>query len=215
LTRPVDVEQQMPAQYSNERIGIFGGSFDPIHNGHIALARAALKQLGLSRIFLVPAPTPPHKAQFGAHAVHRLRMTRLATAQLDRCTVSNLEYLRQGKSYTIDTITQFQERFPKAVLHLLIGADNLSEILSWHRYKELIRKVIICPGQRPGYPTPLSERLPHACVQVFDSPAIDISSTRVREMLALGQSCEADVPIKVLRYIEAHALYQHANGALS
>ena len=186
---------------------VFGGSFDPIHVGHLTLARHAREACDLDEVMFVPVGAPPHKAGPAASAEDRLAMVTLAIDGEPKTSVSRIEVDRQGKSYTVDTLSALLDEDPNLDLHLLIGADNAVEMGSWHepeRVLELSRVTVLCrPGWHRGrVPSSLAGRM-----TFLDSPLIDCSSTEIRTRLLEGASVEGLVADCVTRYIESHRLY--------
>ena len=190
-----------------ERIGIYGGTFDPVHHGHLILARDAVEQLGLSRMIFVPAALSPHKLGRtpGAPGALRLEMLRAAVAGEDIFEVDPCELGRAGPSYTVDTIHALRARLPGAELHYLIGADNVPELRTWHRIDELRKLVTFAVFHR---------RLPDASGQAAGSlprldRVLDLSSTEIRNRVASGRSIRYLVPEPVAAVIDAHDLYRN------
>ena len=185
-------------------MAIFGGTFDPIHLGHVALAREAADRFRLDRILFVPASRPPHKSGV-THAdyEHRVRMVELACAGEPRFTVSRLEQNTE-RSYSIDTIEKVRSTLaPEEELFFLIGADAFAEIETWRRWQDVIRAVSFIVASRPGhrYHVPAGARVER--IETFDRP---VSSSGIREALAGGE-CPQDLPGAVLDYIRRHRLY--------
>ena len=183
------------------RIGIYGGTFNPVHHGHLILARQALEEFKLDRLVFVPAAESPFKIQnHSAPAGDRLAMLRLAIAGEDRFSVDPLEIDRGGISYSIDTVKMFRNRDPGAELFFLVGEDNADRLTEWHRFEEL--KKLVCfvvlsrseDFQSPEYPV-VQRR-------------IEISSTEIRNRVANQESITYLVPESVKHYIEQHQLYQ-------
>jgi nicotinate-nucleotide adenylyltransferase len=183
------------------RIGIYGGTFNPVHHGHLILARQALEEFKLDRLVFVPAAESPFKIQnHSAPAGDRLAMLRLAIAGEDRFSVDPLEIERGGISYSIDTVKMFRNRDPGAELFFLVGEDNADRLTEWHRFDEL--KKLVCfvvlsrseDFQSPEYPV-VQRR-------------IEISSTEIRNRVANQESITYLVPESVKHYIEQHQLYQ-------
>ena len=147
-----------------QSIGIFGGSFDPVHNGHVLVARAALEELSLDRLFIVPAARSPFKPeQQPAAADVRLRLLRLAFSGENRCELDTQELDRAGVSYSIDTLDEFANRYPEAKLHYLIGADHVPTLPQWREAKRLAKlaRLSLCPGrdrQSPSSPNRLAAK---------------------------------------------------------
>jgi len=183
------------------RIGIYGGTFNPVHHGHLILARQALEEFKLDRLVFVPAAESPFKIQnHSAPADDRLAMLRLAIASEDRFSVDPLEIDRGGISYSIDTVKVFRNRDPGAELFFLVGEDNADRLTEWQRFEEL--KKLVCfvvlsrseDFQSPEYPV-VQRR-------------IEISSTEIRNRVANQESITYLVPESVKHYIEQHQLYQ-------
>jgi nicotinate-nucleotide adenylyltransferase len=183
------------------RIGIYGGTFNPVHHGHLILARQALEEFKLDRLVFVPAAESPFKIQnHSAPAGDRLAMLRLAIAGEDRFSVDPLEIERGGISYSIDTVKLFCNRDPGAELFFLVGEDNADRLTEWHRLEELkklVSFVVLSRSedfQSPEYPV-VQRR-------------IEISSTEIRNRVANQESITYLVPESVKHYIEQHQLYQ-------
>ena len=194
-----------------ERVGIFGGTFDPVHLGHLILAEAALEQLDLDRILFIPAAISPFKQDSppGASAEQRLRMLRLATAAEPRFEVDDRELRREGPSYTIDTVRSLMGDHPGVRFLLLIGSDNLREFNGWHDATELGNLVDIAVLDREGNPD---------TADTAGSPGfpvvrrrIDLSSTEIRERLAAGLSVRFMVPPAVYDVIMTEHPYRHSS----
>jgi nicotinate-nucleotide adenylyltransferase len=185
-----------------------------VHNGHLAIARMARDHFGFEQLLLIPAGTPPHKAGIvRTSATDRLAMLRLAVGGEPGMLVWNGEIVRSGPSYTIDTVAEIRRLYPKAQIHLIIGADNLREIRTWHRYAEVLPQVVLCVTERPGYELCVPEELSAARISAFPSPHIDASSSQVRALLAKRQSCAGLIPDSVLAYINEKGLYRHASAS--
>jgi len=186
------------------RIGIMGGTFDPIHNAHLGLARAALSHFRLDRVLFVPAAHPPHKGGVTAAGFDdRVRMAELACADEPRFAVSRLEEGTR-RSYSIDTIEKVRASLaPADELFFLIGADAFAEIRSWHRWHDVARQVVFLVINRPGHSCAIPNGL---TAERLVSPQMDISSSAIRQRLERGEPA-ADVPPPVLDYIVQHGLY--------
>jgi nicotinate-nucleotide adenylyltransferase len=189
------------------RIAIFGGTFDPVHDAHLAVAREAADAFSLDRVLFVPAKSPPHKlADLHAGFDDRMRMVELACAADARFEPSRIED-RPGRSYSFDTAVLVREHSgPSAHLFFLIGADAFAEIRSWHRWQELIRLVEFIVVSRPRRAFDIPDG---AVVRRLDTLELPVSSSAIRKSLERG---ELDVPIpdQVLDYIRRHTLYQPA-----
>jgi nicotinate-nucleotide adenylyltransferase len=201
------------------RLGMLGGTFDPIHAGHLALARVALDQLGLDRILFVPAGRPPHKrGRPITSAEDRLAMVELAIAGEPRFEASRIEIDRPGPSYTADTAAVLVARRPgdnqPVQLTVILSAETFADLPSWHEPVRLLRLARIAVAPRAGHPPPTSSWLAQRLhgyadrVDVLEGPHLDISATDIRARVAAGRSIEGLVPPPVAAYIEAHHLYR-------
>ena len=183
------------------RIGIYGGTFNPVHHGHLILARQALEEFKLDRLIFVPAAESPFKIQnHTAPAGDRLAMLRLAIAGEDRFSVDPLEIERGGISYSINTVKMFRSRDPEAELFFLVGEDNADRLTEWHRFEELKKLVCFVVLSR-------SEDFESSEYPVVQR-RIEISSTEIRNRVAKQESITYLVPESVKHYIEQHQLYQ-------
>lgn len=196
------------------RIGVIGGTFDPIHMGHLLVAEEARTQLGLHQVVFVPAGSPPHKyARQITDPERRLDMVRLAIADNASFAVSRVDLDRDGPSYTVDMIRLLQDAWGKETgIYFLIGGDSLIDLPTWHRPDLLLRLCHVVAVRRPGYQTDL-EHLEHLLpgtsrlIQILDVPTLDISSTEIRDRVRQGRSIRYLVPASVGRYIRQHRLY--------
>jgi len=200
------------------REGILGGSFDPIHNGHLHVARECRTILMLDCVVFVPTRVPPHKQDLPlTDARHRLEMVRLATRGTAGFEVSDEELRRTGPSYTVDTVSAELARLGEgAEIFFLMGADQAFELHLWHNVRELARLCTLVPVTRPGFPLDrldeLKSSLPAGVVRKLKSaaleiPPVDVSSTEVRRRVRAGMSVSALVPSAVEEYIRQHRLY--------
>lgn len=187
------------------RIGILGGTFDPPHNGHIAIASAALVELDLQKILFIPAKIQPFKAGIAISSANdRIAMLDLALSANDKFEISKIEIEREGISYTVDTLKSLRGTYPLDDLYLLIGADNVSQIEKWHHADEITRLCKIAAANRPGYRQSgsFSER-----ILFFEMTPVDVSSTEIRRKIRAGESISAMTPQSVEEYILSHKLY--------
>lgn len=198
------------------RIGVFGGSFNPPHAGHVQAAAAARQALGLERVLLIPAAIPPHKTLPAGSpgAETRLALTRLAVQALPWAEASDIELRRSGPSYTVDTLRALHGLYPDDELVLLVGTDMFLSLHEWYHAEEICRLAhIACisrsvhtePEALAGQQRRLEQQL-HARVTVLDNPVLELSSTQVRRMLAFG-CAGALVPAPVLEEIARQGLY--------
>ena len=204
------------------RIGLFGGTFDPPHVGHLALAEWARESLRLDRVLFVPAGRPPHKGRARLSAVaHRLAMTRLAVRDNPAFTVSSLEARRDGPSFTVDTLRALRRREPRARVFLLMGADSLEEFPTWRDPEAILAFATLVVAPRPGAspapgrvpwrgtPEAGSRRLAGARrIAWLGCPVLDVSSSAIRARLRSGRTARYLVPDAVARYIARHRLYR-------
>jgi nicotinate-nucleotide adenylyltransferase len=192
------------------RIGLFGGTFDPPHFGHLALAEWARVTLGLERVWFVPAGEPPHKRRAMRSPVrHRVAMTRLAVRGNAAFAVSTLESARPGPSYTADTVRAFAAEHPRARLHLLMGADMFATFDTWREPGDIARRAVLVVALRPGVRAPRSSRWARAGRGVvwLTNPGLDVSSSALRVRAARGLGLRYLVPDAVARYAARHGLY--------
>jgi nicotinate-nucleotide adenylyltransferase len=183
------------------KLALYGGTFDPIHHGHLILARDALETLGLDRVLFIPAGQSPFKPGLRTTPAElRLAMVRAAIQGEERFCVDDLEIAKGGTSYTIDTVLALRQRWPDAELWWLIGEDHLAQLPQWHRYDELIQLVRFAVFARSGngeaaHPYPRITR------------RVDLSATEIRTRVARGDSIRYWVPEPVRALIEQHRLY--------
>ncbi len=205
------------------RLGILGGSFDPVHNGHLALARAGQQQAALDEVWFIPTAVQPLKRK-GPHAnnAQRIEMLQLAIDSVASkpgrprprppWRVCTLEIDRGGRSYTVDTMRQLHEELPEAKLFFLIGSDALRDVARWREPREIFRLATPLVVHRAGELAPALATLAGLCQQstqpqVIHMPAVDISSTEIRQQVAMGKTIEAFVPTAVAQFIEQHQQY--------
>ena len=197
----------------SRRVGIFGGSFDPVHNAHLALARVALAELSLDELRWVPVGEPWQKSRRITSAEHREAMVRLAIEGEPRFVLDRTELERSGPSFTLDTVRSLQAAQPDARWFLVIGQDQYAGFHTWHGWEELLSRVTIAVANRPDA-SPLADpqvrSVAHEAVRL---PMMDVSSTDIRERLSHRQTIDDLVPPSVARYIDQHHLYQVNNGS--
>lgn len=201
------------------RIGILGGTFNPVHIGHLIIAEEVYYRHGLSRVIFIPAGIPPHKgAENLTEARHRYEMVKLATKDNDHFEVSDEEVSREGKSFTIDTVDANPERYGKdSDLHLIVGMDTVNELPTWKDIKRLSTLCRIVVVNRPGntlanldqlIPVMGKEKVEEIKRIHVEIPPIGISSTDIRNRLKKGLHTRYIVPPEVRQYIEKHGLYK-------
>lgn len=187
------------------RIGLFGGSFDPVHNAHLALARAALRDLALDELRWIPAGQPWQKTRVVTDAVHRKAMVALAIDGEPRFVLDPIELNRPGPSYMLDTVRALQAEHPGAQWFLIVGQDQQAGLPTWHGAEELLGRVTLAVARRPG----VADGEASAPVALaVDLPPMDLSSTQLRARCAAGLSIDEMVPVGVARYIDQHGLYR-------
>lgn len=196
------------------KTGLFGGSFNPIHNGHINLAVSVKESLGLDRVILIPSGTAPHKssAEYAA-AEDRLEMCRLACSGIDGLEVSDYEIMKSGKSYTIYTVEHFKKEFPEDELYWLVGSDMLLSFETWFRYRDILKNSSVAAISRTGDDInellKMSEKLSEygMCI-VINADTITISSTQLRKMIKNNCDLSCYLNRKVVKYIILKNLYK-------
>ncbi|SFC37549.1 nicotinate-nucleotide adenylyltransferase [Polaromonas sp. OV174] len=199
-----------------QRIGVFGGAFDPPHNAHVELAKAALEQLKLDALYIIPTGQAWHKVRELSAPEHRLAMTRLAFEALPGVVVDDRELQRAGPSFTVDTLQALQTENPQAQLYLFIGADQFAAFRQWHRWQEVLELAIICIADRAQ--STLTQTQFDAYVGhehrffTLKLPLMPVSATHIRQLTASGAAAAEGltslVPEPVARYISLHSLYR-------
>jgi len=198
-----------------KRIGVFGGAFDPPHNAHVALARAALAQCGLEVLHVIPTGHAWHKARALSAPEHRLAMARLAFGNIERVMVDARELQRPGPTFTIDTLKALQAENPGCQLYLFIGADQFASFGQWHQWREILEIAIICIADRTESAltqTQFDIYAPHNHrFFILKLPLMPVSATHIRQMMAPGAATAEEarklVPDAVARYISHYQLY--------
>ena len=198
-----------------KKFAVLGGTFDPIHNGHMAVAKGVLEKTGVDKILFIPSGRPPHKDLFEVSSPHdRLEMTKLAT-ECDNMEVSSIEIDRDGTTYTVDTIIELKAMLDDVEFKFVTGADALHYVTTWKNYKKLFEICDFIVVGRPGYnkssllsdihyiETNLSGR-----IEYIELPPIDISSSEIRQLVREGKSISGFVPKKVEEYILVNKLYK-------
>ena len=198
------------------QIGILGGTFNPIHMGHISMAEEMGHRLGLASVLLIPALTPPHKdAPDLAPADHRLQMCRLAITGHPLLCVSDIELARKGFSFTVDTLRALHEDNPAASLFLLMGADMFLTVQSWFCFEEITRLATLCAAPRGEgsasglqHHASMLQATHNASCIVCDCTPPPVSSSQIREKIRNGEPIDGLLPDAVKMYIHTHSLYR-------
>lgn len=200
--------------HEHPRIGIMGGTFDPIHNGHLVAASQVSWAYDLDQVIFVPTGRPVFKLnQRITNAEDRYLMTVIATASNPRFTVSRVDIDRNTITYTIDTLRDLHEQYPDAELFFITGADAVAEILRWKDAEKMWELAHFVAVTRPGYSSDLSKLdIPDGTVDLIEIPALAISSTDIRHRAAAGEPIWYLVPDGVVRYIGKHDLYGEKNN---
>jgi nicotinate-nucleotide adenylyltransferase len=194
------------------RIGIMGGTFDPVHHGHLVAASEVASRFMLDEVVFVPTGEPWQKTDRAVSAAEdRYLMTVIATASNPRFSVSRVDIDRKGPTYTIDTLNEIHDAHPDSQLFFITGADALEHILSWHNVEELFEYAHFIGVTRPGYRLN-GEHLPRGSVTLVEVPAMAISSTGCRDRVASGEPVWYLVPDGVVQYITKRGLYQSSDG---
>lgn len=206
------------------KTGIYGGTFNPIHLGHIHILKEFASRLGLDRVLIIPTGVPPHKAAPSlAAAEDRLAMCRLAADGIDTVPirVSTIEIGREGKSYTSGTLAALHRQYPADRLYFLMGEDMFLTLDTWHKPEEICRLAVLCASPRShdglqkltAKKAELERKFSAEC-HIEDIPYFEASSTQVRELAAHGESLSSLVPTAVEKYIKEHGLYRAEEGKL-
>jgi len=210
-----------------QKIGIFGGTFDPVHKGHLSVAGAVLKRYRLDKIVFIPAPYPPHKRRPLADFSHRVAMLESVLADEPQISISLLEAERQPPSYTIDTLLELRDRVGDQQFYLIIGADSFTEIHLWYMYKDLFRLTDLVVAARPGIDMktiaaqieflpgdfqydPKKEmwtRGDNFHIYYFSDIHVALSSSEIRNRLVRGDDVKEFLPTEIIDYIDKNHLY--------
>jgi nicotinate-nucleotide adenylyltransferase len=193
------------------KIGFFGGTFDPVHTGHLLLAESVLGEAGLDMILFVPASVPPHKPEGAAsHVEDRLAMVSLAIDGNPGFRVSDIELKRTGASYTADTLAELQasKEWMDAGWFLIMGADMLADLPNWRNPDEIVRRAGLLVMERPGFDGRIPPTDYSSAATFVRTPILDISSTQVRKRIREGRSIRYWVPAAVDSYIREKGLYR-------
>jgi nicotinate-nucleotide adenylyltransferase len=194
---------------NKKMLGVLGGTFDPIHVGHLVLAEQVREKFQLERVIFIPSASPPHKTeQKLSLAEDRFEMTKLALEGSPFFFVSDIELKREGLSYTVETLRELKELYRDSEIYFLTGSDVLNEITTWRNPEEIYRLAKIVIGIRPGFDKFDPENHFAKKSIIIDITGIDISSTQIREKVSKGESIKYLVPSKVEEYIKNRNLYK-------
>jgi len=189
------------------KIGLFFGSFNPVHIGHMIIANHMVEYTDLSQVWMVVSPHNPLKEKTSlARDSDRLHLVRLAIGDNPKIRVSNVEFSLPVPSYTIDTLTYLREKYPKKQFSLIMGGDNLESIEKWKNYEVLLSDYDIYIYQRPGFENKKYADNPR--ITIVDAPMLDISATFIRNAIKSGKSVRYLVPDEVFEYLENSVLYR-------
>lgn len=195
------------------RTGIYGGSFNPVHNGHIHLADSAAKELGLDRIFLLPSGISPHRSSLEyASGDDRLEMLRLACVGHEKLVPCDFELKNQRKSYTVYTVREFRRRFPEDELFLLVGSDMLLSFDNWYRFDEILQHVKLAAlsrenGDREKLEEKAEKLRKFGEIFICGAPPQEVSSTEIRKKIKKNENISCYLPENVVQYIKRNNLY--------
>ncbi len=197
------------------RIGFFGGTFDPVHHGHLILASFAASAAGLDRLLFAPAANPPHKSRPITDIAHRMEMLLQAIERDKRFELTTVDLEREGPHYTADTLAILADRYPDSELFFLMGSDSFRDLPFWHEPMRIFDHAKLLVGKRPNSAFDqelLWRALPPArtCTEFVDIPLIEISSTEIRQRVAARLPIDYLVPRRVQDYIEVNGLYLDA-----
>jgi nicotinate-nucleotide adenylyltransferase len=191
------------------RWGIMGGLFDPIHYGHLTLAEQARETFALDGVLFVVSFNPPHRLEKPVASFEdRLLMVQMAVDNNDFFVVSDLEKNLDGLGYTLTIVESLQDKYPNVTWHLILGADNIESFDTWHKPEELIKKIKILVGGRPGHKVELKNDDWNKSVELFDMPLMEVSSTMIRNRLEENRSIRYLVPDDVRTFIDQKGLYR-------
>jgi nicotinate-nucleotide adenylyltransferase len=202
----------MPAPEPGQKWGILGGTFDPVHLGHLALATDILKARRLDGVFLIPAFDPPHRdEQPHASFEERLAMLKLVSSNEPRLEICTIEEELPRPSYTLETVRALGEKYVGVEFQFIVGADNLALLKSWHRWQALVDEIKLLVGYRPGANLDLISEYPPERIELVETSLIDISSTGIREAVRLGATADELselVPASIAEHILSKGLYR-------
>lgn len=201
-----------------KRIGIMGGTFDPVHNGHLLLGKQAYFEYHLDEVWFMPSHVPPHKKDHQiASGEDRIHMLHLALSDIPYCSVSDFEMQREGNTYTAQTMALLKKAYPDVEFYFIIGADSLYQLEQWYHPEDVMRLTSFLVAGRPyeSHGVTIEEKI--AClhkkygarIQILHNKEMDIASADIRKKASIGESIEMDVPERVAEYIQSRHLYEN------
>ena len=212
---------------SNNELGIFGGTFDPIHNGHIQSVLTTAKHLAISKVLLVPAHIPPHKNNVIANSQHRLKMAEMVCQHQPLFSCDARELKRDLPSYTVDTLKEISQSYPKQTLYLFIGMDSLLNFTTWHQWQTILTLCHVVVSSRPSYSNEQMnqatkqllaqhqvttvdrlKQTPSGKIYIYQQADFSVSSTNIRQKLQQKSERLNDLPEYISQYINVHQLYR-------
>ncbi len=190
-------------------IGLFFGSFNPIHTGHLVIANQLVEYTDMDQIWFIVSPQNPHKDKTGMLSEYdRLYLVEQAIEDNDRFRVNNIEFTMPKPSYTVDTLAQLTDKFAMHQFSVIMGADNLAHLHKWKNYEAILKHYHIYVYQRPGYPAPQAPENFENSVHIVEFPQMDVSASYIRKCIKEGTSIKYLVPDKVAAYIHKMNLYK-------
>lgn len=193
----------------NKKIGIFGGTFDPIHYGHLIIAEKAREEFNLDFVFFIPTGIPPHKKKIYASSIDRKNMIEIAIKDNKYFKVSDIEIVKEKISYTYETIIELKKNYSSTNFFLIVGEDSFYDIPNWYKANELVKEVVFLVAKR-SKKKEISINFP-ITYKIIHSPFIDISSTYIRSCIFKNKSVKYLIPDEVIEYIKRKGLYEGRN----
>lgn len=202
-----------------KKIGVYGGTFNPIHNGHLNMVKQMAIMVGLDNILIIPTNIPPHKEESAiAESRHRYEMCRLACGENHLFEICDLELKREGRSYTVDTLNEISSTYINSKLYFMMGSDSFLSVSRWLGFEEIIKLAALCTAPRNIKEIPQLVKMEQllrsrgANTIICDISIMPISSTEIRSRISRGLSVEEMVPKKVIDYIDKNGLYMSSKS---
>ncbi len=207
------IKNRAEPRKTDMKIGVFGGAFNPVHNGHLHLMNCFFNELKLDKLILIPTSVPPHKDQSGLlSGTHRINMLKLAVDNKLGIEISDIEFKRSGKSYTYDTLSQLKKEYPEDEFYLIVGSDQYLHFNSWYRYEDILTSVTLVTAAREENEYKIlndfknkNSFLKNSMISTFG--VVKVSSSQVRQMIADGRDVSHLIPSRVYNYIKENELY--------